>query len=250
MTAMMDETAGAKDSNRYYRLGPRTDGSSGLESASSNPARLQRQFDIIFAGNRGVFLGARVLDLMSSSGFWSLAALDAGARHVVGVERSTGQIEATKKAFGEHRVDVGSYKFMQGDTASTLRSLDPGSFDLVLCHGYFERSDPRQFFGQLNRLQIARVMLDTRISVGKGPIVRLKQRSGEELSEKSKSRSNSILSIPNHELITFFCDYFQFNWREVLGKTSKLSDWTGLDDYEQDRRRTYLLERSAPSDVA
>lgn len=249
MTAI-DETAGAKDLNRYYRLGPRTDVSSGSEPASSNPARLQRQFDIIFSGNRDVFRGARVLDLMSSSGFWSLAALDAGAKHVVGVERSVALVASAKKAFTEHRVDVASYQFVNDDATSTLRSLDPGTIDLVLCHGYLERSDPRQFFSQLTRLQIAKVLLDTRISVGKGPIVRLKQRSGEEITEKSKWRSNSILSIPNDELITFFCDYFGFNCRMLLGKSTKLSDWTGLDDYEQDRRRAYLLERSAPSSVA
>jgi hypothetical protein len=246
MQTATDETAGANGSDRDYRLGGRADVLTGLASGAPNPARLQRQFDIIFAGNRDVFRGARVLDLMSSSGFWSLAALDAGARHVVGVERSIGQVEAAKKAFGERRIDVGLYQFMNGDATSTLRSLDPGTFDLVLCHGYFERSDPRQFFAQLNRLQIARVLLDTRISVGKGPIVRLKQRSGEEIAEKSKGRSNSILSIPNHELITFFCDYFQFNWRLILAKSSELSDWTGLDDYERDGRRTYLLERSGP----
>jgi Methyltransferase domain len=242
MRTEIEETAGANDSNRYYRLGGRTDVLTGSEPASSNPIRLQRQFDIIFSGNRNVFRGARVLDLMSSSGFWSLAALDAGARHVVGVERSVGLVESAKKAFSEHRVDVESYQFVNGD--------DPGTFELVLCHGYLERSDPRQLFAQLNRLQINRVLLDTRISVGKGPIVRLKQRSGEEIAQKFKGRSNSILSIPNHELVTFFCDYFGFSWRLILAKSSELSDWTGLDDYEQDRRRTYLLERSVTASGA
>ena len=86
----MNVAAAAQSSNRYDRLVRRKSPSTGSESAPENAARLQRQFEIIFSGNRGAFQGARVLDLMSRSGFWSLAALDAGARHVVAVEPSIG----------------------------------------------------------------------------------------------------------------------------------------------------------------
>jgi hypothetical protein len=97
----------------------------------------------------------------------------------------------------------------------------------------------------LTRLQIKRAVLDTRISIGKGPIVRLKQRSADEAKAKTGGRISSVLSIPNHELITFFCDYFKFQWRLIFGKTTALSDWTGLSDYEHDHRRAYILEQSA-----
>ena len=76
---MMTETAAAHDSNRYERLVRRKPGSPGLASALDSATRLQRQFEVIFAANRDAFRDARVLDLMSSTGFWSLAALDAGA---------------------------------------------------------------------------------------------------------------------------------------------------------------------------
>ena len=82
---MMNETAAAQDSNRYQRLVRRKPGSPGPASAPDNAARLQRQFEVIFAANRDAFLDARVLDLMSSTGFWSLAALDAGARQLSGL---------------------------------------------------------------------------------------------------------------------------------------------------------------------
>ena len=241
----MNVTAAAQSSNRYDRLVRRKSASTGSESAPENAVRLQRQFEIIFSGNREAFQGARVLDLMSASGFWSLAALDAGARHVVAVEPSIGLIESAKRAFTEYAVDAGSYRFVNSDVTAALRSFEPGAFDLVLCHGYFEQTDPRQFFSQLTRLQIKRAVLDTRISIGKGPIVRLKQRSADEAKAKTTGRFSSVLSIPNHELITFFCDYFKFQWRLIIGKTTALSDWTGLSDYEQDHRRAYLLEQSA-----
>jgi predicted RNA methylase len=242
---MMNESAAAHSSNRYDRLVRRRPGGPGSPPPLENPARLQRQFDIIFSGNRDAFQGARVLDLMSGSGFWSLAALDSGASHVVAVEPAIGQIEFAKKAFSEYRVDAGSYRFENSDVTAALRSFDPGAFDVVLCHGYFEQTDPRPFFSQLTRLRIKRVILDTRISIGKGPIVRLKQKSADEVKAKTAARYSPVLSIPNHELITFFCDYFKFNCRLILGKTAALSNWTGLSDYEQDHRHTYLLEQAA-----
>ena len=241
----MNIAAAAQSSNRYDRLVRRKSPPTGSESAPESAARLQRQFEIIFSDNRGAFQGARVLDLMSGSGFWSLAALDAGARHVVAVEPSIGLIESAKRAFTEYAVDAGSYRFVNSDVTAALRSFEPEAFDLVLCHGYFEQTDPRQFFSQLTRLQIKRAVLDTRISVGKGPIVRLRPRSADEVKAKTTGRFSSVLSVPNHELITFFCDYFKFQGRLIIGKTSELSDWTGLSDYEQDHRRAYLLGQSA-----
>ena len=238
----MNVSTAAQSSNRYDRLVRRKSVSTGADSAPESAVRLKRQFEIIFSGNREAFQGARVLDLMSGSGFWSLAVLDAGAKHVVTVEPALGQIEAANKAFSEYAVNTGSYRFVNSDVGAALRSFEPGAFDLVLCHGYFEQTDPRPFFSQLARLKTKRAVLDTRISVGKGPIVRLRPRPADEAKAKTTGR---VLSIPNHELITFFCDYFKFNWRLIIGKTTELSDWTGLSDYEQDHRRAYLLEQSA-----
>jgi 16S rRNA G966 N2-methylase RsmD len=240
----MNKVAVFPNANRYDGIANRNTVAAGGDSPGK-ATRLQRRFEIIFSGNSDAFRDARVLDLKSSSGVWSLAALDAGAKHVVAVEPGKALIESARKAFSECEIDAASYLFMNSDVPSALRSFEPGAFDLVISHGYFEQSDPRFFFSQMNRLQIKRVLLDTRISLGKGPIVRLRNRSPDEMESKVTNRYNSILSIPNHELVAFFCDYFKFGWRLVLGKTSQISDWAGLSDYEQGRHSTYLLERSA-----
>jgi 16S rRNA G966 N2-methylase RsmD len=206
---------------------------------------LRRRYEAIFSGNRELFKGAKVLDIMSASGFWSLAALDAGAAHVVGVEDSPASVEAAQKAFSESGVDSRSYQFVASEAPAALRKFDAEAFDVVLCHGFLELSDPRFLFQQLSRLRTRHVVLDTRITVGKGPIVRFRQRSADAAKSKATRQSNSILAIPNHELITFFCDYFQFRWRLIDWKATAMTDWTGVGDYEQDRRRTYILERSA-----
>lgn len=241
----MNQLGSTRSLNRYDRFMRKRDTAGGSAAGASNPVRLRHRYETIYSRNREVFEGARVLDLMSSSGFWSLAALDAGAAHVAGVEASPAAVESAKKAFSEYGVNSGSYRFINSEIPAALRTFDPQAFDVVQCHGFLEQSDPRFVFQQLSRLRPKHVILDTRIVQGKGPIVRFRSRSSDEAGPKAAERYKSILAIPNHELITFFCDYFQFRWRLVDWKASGITDWTGIGDYAEERRRTYVLERSA-----
>jgi hypothetical protein len=241
----MNQPGEAHFFERYDRFIKNAAATASPESGLANIARLRRQYDVFVASNRELFKGARVLDIRSSHGFWSLAALDAGAAHVVGVEASQQAAEAARKAFAEYPFNPEAYQFSSAATSAALRNFDPGEFDLVLCHGFLERSDPRFLFHQLVRLRVKHVVLDTRIVRGKGPIIRLVERSGDAVKAKGPARYASILSVPNHELITFFCDYAQYRWRQIDWKTLGITDWASITDYAQDRRRTYVLERSA-----
>jgi predicted O-methyltransferase YrrM len=241
----MNEASRSHFFDRYDRFIKNAAAAAGAESELSSVGRLRHRYEALISRNRELFQGARVLDIMSSYGFWSLAALDAGATHVTGIENSEKAVDAAKKAFAEYPFNSESYQFINSDIVSGLRNCDPGAFDLVLCHGFLERSDPRFLFQQLSRLRVKRVILDTRIVQGKGPIIRLRDRAGEAAKSKRAARYASILAVPNHELITFFCDYAQFRWRQIDWKTMSIVDWTGINDYEHDRRRTYVLERSA-----
>jgi 16S rRNA G966 N2-methylase RsmD len=240
----MNELGSSPSSDRYDRFLRKRAAGAG-SGPPLDPIRLRRRYEAIYAANRELFEGARVLDLTSSSGFWSLAALDAGAAQVTGVEASAPAIEAAKKAFGEYGIDSSSYRFINSEAPGALRKFDPKAFDVVQCHGFLEQSDPRFVFQQLSRLRARHVILDTRLSQGKGPIVRFRSRTDDDAKTTGPERYKSILAIPNHELIKFFCDYFQFGWRVIDWEASGLTDWTGMNDYEQDRRRTYILERSA-----
>ena len=191
---------------------------------------LRRRYDVIVGRNRDLFRGARVLDVMSSYGFWSLAALEAGAAHVVGIEASSAAVATTRKLFDEHKVDPASHDLVNSDIITGLQSLKPNSFDLVMCLGSFEQCDFRAFFHHLSRLQPKQVILDTGIVLGEGPIIRFSLDKGE------------ILGMPNHPLIMFLCDMFNFRWRLINWRGMDISNWTGIHEYERDQRRTYILE--------
>ena len=47
---------------------------------------MNERYEALFASNRDIFDGARVLDLATHDGRYSFAALKTGAAHVTGVE--------------------------------------------------------------------------------------------------------------------------------------------------------------------
>lgn len=99
------------------------------------PVRLALRHHAIIESNARHLAGARVLDLASHDGRWSLAALDAGAAHVTGVEARDELIAAAQANLEHYRVTRDRFTFLQGDLNHQLRA--PGRFDVVLCLGYF-----------------------------------------------------------------------------------------------------------------
>jgi trehalose 2-sulfotransferase len=201
--------------------------------------RSRHRYEAIIAGNRNLFRGARVLDIMGSDGLWSLAALDAGASQVVRLDTSREPREMPAGTFEEYGFAPEAYRVV---TAAALGTFDPGAFDLVLCQGVLEESDPRRFFQELHRLQPKLVILDTEIVRGSGPIARFRL-VAQSLPEVA-GRYATIVGSPSHELIMLLCDFSGFQWRRIDWHAMGITNWIGIHDYERDERRTYVLHRT------
>lgn len=196
-----------------------------------DPIELRRRYDAIFLHNRDLFQNARVLDLMSAEGFWSLAALDAGAAQIVGVERSQRLVAAAEQNFIEDEITPGSYRFIRLGIVAALRKFEPGSFDVVLCREFFEQCAYPEFFRQLSRLRPKHVVLDARLTRGVGPIARFAIATDDK---------RTIVSAPNHKLIALLCQD-EFRWRVVDWTPLAATNWSGVRNYA--RGRTYVLDR-------
>lgn len=235
----MDELEDPDFFDRYDRFVVR-----GEETgAAQDPVRFRHRYEAIISRNRELFQDARVLNIHSGDGRWCMAALNAGAVHVVGVEHSRRPVEAAKAIFTEYGIAPESYQFVNSEINAALRTMTPEAFDLVVCQQLFQLSDPRVLFGHIHSLRPKHVILDTDISRGEGPIVRFTAKLRDESAPKGTRRYGSILTTPNHELITFLCEYFGFRWRLIDWRSMGITDWTGVHDYERDRRRTYVLDR-------
>jgi LPS sulfotransferase NodH/predicted O-methyltransferase YrrM len=215
--------------NKFARSAP-----AGAASATGffDLIRLRRRYEVILAGNRGLFQNARVLDVMSGQGFWTLAALDAGAAHVVGVEPASALVETANDYFAKNDIRSNSYKFVNAELFVGLKNLGPGSIDLIFCHDLLEQYEIARFFMHAHRLRAKQVILDTGMAGGEGPLVRF------SLSV------DGLVGFPNHQLIMFLSDTFGFKWRLDDWRRKGISDWTGIHEYERDHRRTYILDRN------
>jgi trehalose 2-sulfotransferase len=199
--------------------------------------RLRHRYNGIIGQNRELLRGARVLDLISHCGFWSLAALDAGAAEVTVVETTQKNLDATLKNFSQSQFDAKRYQLVRAKISETLRKLEPKQFDVVLCKRYFEHCYLPEFFSQLSRLQPKYVIVDTKVAFGEGALCRF------SIGGKAwkGARSGKIISTPSHELIVLLCGS-DFQCRVIDWKAMDIADWTGIPDYRDGSHRTYVLE--------
>jgi 2-polyprenyl-3-methyl-5-hydroxy-6-metoxy-1,4-benzoquinol methylase len=211
--------------------------------SAGDARRSHHRYEAIISSNQEVFQGARVLNLNSGDGRWCMAALDAGAVRVVGVDTSRKSVDTARSTLIEYGIDLESCQFVNSDINAALQAAEPGEFDLVLCAQAFEMSDPRVVFGYLYRLGPRHVILDTTVSRGEGPIVRFALMVRDPSAPKGTRRHGAIASIPNHDLMAFLSDYFHFGWRLIDWQAMGITDWSGIQDYERGRRCTYVLNR-------
>jgi trehalose 2-sulfotransferase len=199
--------------------------------------RLRHRYNAIIGQNRELLRGARVLDLISYAGFWSLAALDAGAASVVVVETSRKNLDATRKNFLQSQFEAERYQLLKAKITEALKKMEPKQFDVVLCKRYFEHCYLPDFFSELCRLQPKYVIVDTKVAFGEGALCRF------SISGKAwkGARSGKIISTPSHELIVLLCGS-DFHWRVIDWKAMDIADWTGIPDYADGSHRTYVLQ--------
>jgi LPS sulfotransferase NodH len=244
------ETAGAPPSGSYAGLYDRY--ISDLPPGNSPSAayvdaiRSRQLFKVIVEQNRMLFEDARVLEFPSGDGRWGLAALDAGAAHVVGVETLPRLAAKAARTFADFGVNRELYEFVNADIFAAVGCFEPESFDLIMCR-FFERFDPHRCFRQLHRLRPRFVILDTAVAPGRGPILRFALRMPElagatAMRQDSDSGSGSIVATPSNDLVAFMCNFFGFRCDSIDWQGMAITDWTGLHDYERGRRRSYVLE--------
>jgi len=207
--------------------------------------RLRYRHEAIIERNRALYQGARVLDLASHDGRWSLAALDAGAVFVLGIEGRERYVSSANENFAAYNVSTEQYKFIQGDVPSAMAPFDAESFDIILCLGLFYHTISHyQFFHQIFRLKPRYVILDTVITDGDGPLVRYKYEHDDDefgTLRSTEGLPRSVIGIPSGDMIAMLCDHFRFDWKIIDWKTFGIERWDGMTDYEKDERRTYVL---------
>ena len=142
-------------------------------TTSANVRRLNLRHAAIIEENHDVLVGARVLDIASHDGRWSFAALETGARDVTGIEGRSHLVDNANRTFADKEIAQSRFRFIHADAHEALRD-GVGSFDVVMCLGFlYHTLRYVELFAGIRATGARHVIIDTRVSLDKNPVVRV-----------------------------------------------------------------------------
>ena len=232
----------------------------------AHPDRLRARHRAIIEHNIAIIAKRSILDIASHDGRWSLAALEAGASYVHGVEARAELVQKSLRMMEQYGIPREKYSFTVADVHDHLRSIEPGSVDTIFCLGFFYHTLHHHFLvQQFDRIGAQHVIVDTVIwpSTASGSfkngflrewiqttpnecIIRLGQENPAiEQNAVNPGGAPALVGYPTIEAIEllfnnqgFSCTYF--NWHDGFTK-----DWTELTDYGLKERVTFVASRKA-----
>jgi hypothetical protein len=214
---------------------------------SAHRGRLNLRYEAIFGENHDLFGGARVIDIASHDGRWSLAALKAGAAEVVGIEARDDLVLAARENL-EHYCDHDErYRFIAGDVFEVL-SAQTFEADVVLCLGYlYHTLRYNELMRRIRDINPRHLVIDTEVIPGEQRRrVRLRydhvelQRNAVE--DPYSHRGKVLVGLPSVPALKILLEAYDFridrfsDWGSLLRDNPALK--VGVDVYATGRRVT------------
>lgn len=223
---------------------------------AASPHRLNLRHEAMIASNQDILRDARVLDLASHDGRWSFAALQAGAKHVIGVEARPRLVDCANKSFAEYGVPTQDYEFVQGDMFRVLqeRQFD---VDVVMCLGFVYHT---LRYGELFRGIVdagpAYCILDTKIILGDEPMVRLNVNRAKLQSHAARDdvsyRDQTVAGWPSLPALKLILDVYgldveeQYDWPALMARHPEAVRARAVRDYGTGNRVTLRCRARTP----
>jgi len=209
------------------------------------PDRLNERYEALFASNRDIFDGARVLDLASHDGRYSFAALKTGAAHVTGVEVRQSLIDKARETFAFYGQDPETYRFVCGDVFEVL-AREKFEVDVVLCLGYlYHTYRHTELMYRLHNLSPKHLIIDTMVAPGRQPTLRMYR---EEDSADIRSAAQDAYSVgrvlvarPSVSALQMLLAAYGFEVESMYDWKSRLASRPpvrGMEGYAMGRRVT------------
>lgn len=215
----------------------------GVSTPSFNQATVNRHeqrrryfFEPLLQLAGGSLRGRRVLDLGCNAGFWSLAAAEAQADFVLGVDAKPMYVEQAELVFAAKGIERDRYRFEQGNV---LRHEFAEHFDVVLCLGLLDHlAKPVELFELIAGLAPQLVVIDTEISRSRMSVFEV-----DTLYNRENVVEYETVLIPSRLALVELAQQFGF---EAVALPHNMSDYAGMRDYLHQRRLAFICS-SEPS---
>jgi SAM-dependent methyltransferase len=191
----------------------------------------------------GTLAGKRVLDLGCNAGFWSLAAIEAGADYVFGVDGRQMHVDQARFVFEVKEIEPSRHRFERAD----IFELDLGEerFDIVLCLGVlYHVSKPFELMDKITRCNDDLLVIDTTLDVAvPGAYFRM---SRENLESPRNAVDAPVALYPTRLAVLRLAELA--GYRAVTLKP-QFKRWKGSGGYRDGRRRAFLCAKRTSLDA-
>ncbi|HUA74217.1 MAG TPA: methyltransferase domain-containing protein [Solirubrobacteraceae bacterium] len=194
-------------------------------------------FEALLRLTGGSLRGRRVLDLGCNAGFWSLAAIEAGAEFVLGVDAREAYVQQAELVFEAKGIARERYRFQCANVLE--RQAEEGErFDIVLCLGLLDHvAKPFELFEAMAAAQPGLIVIDTEISRSRMSVFEL-----ETLYHRENAVEYETVMIPSRLALTELAAQFGFRAAPL---PHDFTDYSGLRDYLHQRRLAFICARDA-----
>jgi tRNA (mo5U34)-methyltransferase len=187
-------------------------------------------FDRLLELTGGSLRGRRVLDIGCNAGFWSLAAIEAGADFVLGVDFNPEYIDQARLVFEAKEVAHERYQFEQGDVFEH-RLAD--EFDVVLCLGVMDHVDkPAELFELMMRAGAQLIAIDTEVSRARSSLFEV-----SKLYDPRDAAGDGLVLVPSRSAVA---DLASRHGLDTVALALNATDDLGMDDYRRERRCAFI----------
>jgi 2-polyprenyl-3-methyl-5-hydroxy-6-metoxy-1,4-benzoquinol methylase len=190
-------------------------------------------FQRLLGASGGSLQDRRVLDLGCNAGYWALAAIEAGADFVLGIDLSSRYIEQARLVFEANGIDPARYRLQAGD----LFSADlGGAFDVVLCLGVLDHVDrPVELFELIARTGAELIVIDSEVSRARTSLFEVSRL----YSARDVTGDGTVL-IPSRQAVIDLAGRVGY---DAVALASNVTDFTGMSDYRRERRCAFVCSR-------
>ncbi|MFN2388441.1 MAG: class I SAM-dependent methyltransferase [Actinomycetota bacterium] len=210
----------------------------------ADPTRVNRHrqrkryfFDPMVGLFDGSLAGKRVLDLGCNAGFWSLAAIEAGAGFVLGIDGRQMHVDQANLVFEIKKVEPARYRF----EAANVYDFDLarfGPFDIVLNLGLmYHISKHVELMEKIADVNDDLMVVDTGLARIPGSYLKIRY---ENVESPRNAVDYELVMSPTQKAVHDIAG--QFGYRVVTLKP-EFTDWTGSREYRYGRRRAFLCAK-------
>jgi tRNA (mo5U34)-methyltransferase len=181
----------------------------------------------------GSLRGRRVLDLGCNAGFWSLAAVQAGADFVLGLDARQMHVEQAELVFEAEGIDPSRYRFEQGNVFGHRFGE---SFDVVLCLGLLDHvAKPLELFELMSSVGPSIILIDTQISRSRMSVFEV-----DALYQRENVIDYETVLIPSRLALGELAAQFGYTTAPL---PQNMTDYAGLRDYRHQRRLAFVCAK-------